>query len=100
MYTESELNFKKMFHKGIHNQEVIMKHKVCHFQDSTPVAFEEPRRTSYVQLTTKDGVSLGIGGCEVPPHSSNQNHVHDAAEVMHVIEGQLEFCLLYTSRCV
>lgn len=68
-----------------------MKHKVCHFKDATPVEFAEPHRTSYVQLTTKDGVSLGVGGCEVPPHSSNQNHVHDAPEVMHVIEGQLEF---------
>lgn len=68
-----------------------MKHLVKHFKDSSAVEFEQPQRTSYVQLTTRDGVPLGVGGCEVPPHSSNQNHVHEADEVMHVVEGQLEF---------
>ena len=68
-----------------------MTHKVNHFKDSTAVAFEEPKRTSFVQLTTKDGVPFGCGGCEIPPHCSNQYHVHDADEIIHVTEGELEF---------
>ncbi|MGI5966837.1 MULTISPECIES: cupin domain-containing protein [Anaerotruncus] len=68
-----------------------MEHKVNHFKDAAAVVFDEPKRTSFVQLSTADGVRLGCGGCEVPPHSSNQNHVHDADEVMHVVEGELEF---------
>lgn len=68
-----------------------MEHKVKCFKDSVKVAFDEPKRTSFVQLSTADGVPFGCGGCELPPHGSNQNHVHEADEVIHVTEGELEF---------
>ena len=91
-YTVYKKNDKiRKSRKNCMQKEDNMTHKYNRFAESIAVEFEEPKRTSFVQLTTKDGVPFGCGGCELPPHSSNQYHVHEADEVIHVTEGELEF---------
>jgi mannose-6-phosphate isomerase-like protein (cupin superfamily) len=67
-------------------------YKVCRVADAHVSSFESPKRRAFVFFTSEDEVSLGAGMCEMPPGSSNENHVHeDADEVMQIITGTFRF---------
>lgn len=54
--------------------------------------FENPKRTAYVYFDTDNGATMGAGVCEIPPASSNSNHVHeDEDEVIYVLKGRIRF---------